>query len=280
MFPSLTELNMSRRSADGSENQTEAFIETGADIAGGATSTAIGFLIGDAGGAVASAAASPLLSRVFRSVAGDFVHRYLSAREKTRTSGVLALAVAEIDKRMRLGYELRHDDFFTGTPGKRSIAEEIAEGVLLAAQRENQEAKIPFLAHLLANTAFRHDIDRATANRLIDLAETLSYRQFCLLANVVQRVSDSPDGTSRFRVMMGQALDELDRVSPSVLTAVDEVKDLEKRGLVKYVNGGWTQFPTLLSPLRTGTLFHDALGLGSVDATDCKAIHELLSPPD
>ncbi len=269
---------MPGRSADDSDQQIESFIEAGADIAGSATSTAVGILIGGAGGAMAGAAAGPVVSGMFRSVVEDFAHRYLSSRERARASSVHTLAVVEINEKLRRGYELRHDGFFDGTPGNRSMAEEIAEGVLRAAQGENQEAKVPFLAHLLANTAFRDDLDRATANRLIELAETLSYRQFCLLANVVQRVDGSPDGRSRFRVMMGRALADRGPVSPSVLTAVDEVKDLETRGLVEYVQSGWTLFPTMLSPLPTGTLLHDALGLRSVDGTDFEAVNELLAP--
>ena len=48
----------------------------------------------------------------------------------------------------------------------RSFADEIIEGVLLAAQREYQEKKLPLYGNLLTNIAFRSDIDRVTANRL------------------------------------------------------------------------------------------------------------------
>lgn len=269
---------MPRRSADSSQDRVEEFIEAGADIAGSATSAAVGILIDGSGGAMAGAAAGPVVSGMFRSVAQDFVHRYLSSRERTRASSVLAIAVAKIDEKMRLGYELRHDEFFDGTPGNRSMAEEIAEGVLIAAQRENQEAKIPFLAQLFANTAFRGDIDRATANRLIEMAERLSYRQFCLLANVVQRVSASSDGSLRFRVVVGRGLEDRRSVSPSVLTALDELTDLETRGLVEQVQSFSTLFPAMFSPLPTGTLLHNTLGLSSIDGTDYEAVNDLLRP--
>lgn len=269
---------MPRCSGNESDNPVESFIEAGSEILGSATSTAVGMLIGGSGGAVAGAAAGPVISRMFRPVVEDFAQRYLSTRERARASGVLALAIAKIDERMRQGYELRHDDFFIATPGNRSMAEEIAEGVLIAAQRENQEAKIPFLAQLLANTAFRDSLDRATANRLIEMAETLSYRQFCLLANVVQRVSTSSDGSLRFRVVLGRGLEDRRPVSPSVLTALDELTDLETRGLVEQVPSFSTLFPAMFSPLLTGTLLHNTLGLSSIDGNDYEAVNDLLRP--
>lgn len=271
---------MPRRSADDSDDRLETFIEAGADIAGSATSTAVGILIDGSSGAMVGAAAGPVLSHAFRSVAGDFVQRYLSTRERARASGVLALAIAKVDERMRLGYELRHDDFFFATPGNRSMAEEIAEGVLIAAQRENQEAKIPFLAHLLANTAFRHDIDRATANRLIELAKTLSYRQFCLLANVVNGLPAPTGGRLRFRIISGRALEQKESVSPVVLTALDELADLETRGLVDAVTSISTDIPSNSGPHTTGLLLYEMLGLSAVDENDLHAITELLNPPE
>src|ERR1051326_659774 len=67
---------------------------------------------------------------------------------------------------------------FTG----RSTAEEIAEAVLVAAERDHEERKLRYYGNLLANLAFSDGIDRAEANLLTRLAQGLSYAQLCLLS--------------------------------------------------------------------------------------------------
>ena len=71
--------------------------------------------------------------------------------------------------------------FFTHKTNERSSAEEIIEGVVLAAQREYEERKILYYGNLLANIAFSPGISKAHANLLIKLGQNLSYRQLCLL---------------------------------------------------------------------------------------------------
>jgi hypothetical protein len=77
---------------------------------------------------------------------------------------------------------LRDDGFFDPGINNRSTAEEVIEGVLLAAQREHREKKIPYLGNLLASFAIYDDFDRSSANMLIGLSMDLSYTQLCLLA--------------------------------------------------------------------------------------------------
>ncbi len=55
------------------------------------------------------------------------------------------------------------------------------EGVLLSAQRECEERKIPFLGNLYANLCFRNDISREVANSILKLANDCTYRDFIIL---------------------------------------------------------------------------------------------------
>jgi hypothetical protein len=77
---------------------------------------------------------------------------------------------------------LRSDGFFNEDNTGRSSAEEIAEGVVLAAQRDHEEKKLRAYGNLLGNLAFCPQFSRAHSNLLTRLAERLSYRQLCLLA--------------------------------------------------------------------------------------------------
>ncbi len=176
------ELVMPDRGNEDENRRLRNFLETGSEIAGHAASTAIAMLVAGPGGAVVGAATGPMASRMLRYGAMEFMRRTLSDRQMKRTAGVLGFAAERIGQKVRLGYEPRHDGFFVGEPGARSAAEEIAEGVMLAAQQEHEERKIPFMGSMLANFAFDNSIDRGQANMLIRLAERLSYRQLCLVA--------------------------------------------------------------------------------------------------
>jgi hypothetical protein len=161
----------------------ENLIALGADIAGGATSGAIGFFTtGSVESAVLGGAAGPLLSRTFLHLAKEIKHRLLGKREEERIGATIAFAAKKIRENIENGLQVRQDSFFQKQHNERAAAEEILEGVLLAAQREHQEKKLLFYGNLVANIAFHPEIDRAQANLLIKLGERISYRQMCLLS--------------------------------------------------------------------------------------------------
>lgn len=106
----------------------------------------------------------------------------LGPREQVRIGATVAFAVAKIQDNLATGLAVRDDEFFRASSGARSAADEIAEGVILAAQREPEELKLRYLGNLLGNIAFDRDIDRAKAHVLVRVAERLSYRQLIYLA--------------------------------------------------------------------------------------------------
>lgn len=208
---------------DKERRSLRSFLEMGSEIGGSVFGAAIGLMVEGPSGAVAAAVGAPVASRMLRDGALEFMDRTLSYRERMRVASVVALAAERIDKKLKQGFEPRHDGFFDGEPGNRSAAEEIAEGVLIAGQREHEEKKLPYLANLLANIAFHAEIDRAYANLLVSLSEQLSYRQLCLLAlfKDKDRYSlrrDDYRATSTFSIRL--------------VAVLQEVTDLESRGLL------------------------------------------------
>ena len=94
---------------------------------------------------------------------------------------VFALAAKEIVQRCETGERFRDDGFFDTDDTGRSDAEEVWESVLLKAQRDAEEKKLPYMAHLFANLAFHSDISAPMAHQMAKAAEAMTYRQFCIL---------------------------------------------------------------------------------------------------
>lgn len=126
---------------------------------------------------------SSTFTAIFDSVYQEFEARVLSPREKFKTDLVFITALKEIESRMDGGALLRDDGFFTDTSDGRTKAEEILEGVILKAKDQYQEKKVPHFGALFARIAYSTE-SAAFANYLLNAAETLSYRQFLLLAHV------------------------------------------------------------------------------------------------
>lgn len=164
-----------------SRHRVSQLVSTGADLIGGATGVAIEFLLGGVPGAFLGAAGVPLVRETLLRVGDDLQQRFLGPREAARVGAAMALAVAEVQHRLTKGDKLRNDGFFEATE-RRADADEVVEAVLLAVQRDPQEAKVKHYAALLSYIAFTPTVDRNHASLLISLGDQLSYRQLQLLA--------------------------------------------------------------------------------------------------
>ncbi len=165
----------------------ESLIGVGSEIVGGVAGAAIGLLAAGPAGAVAGGAAGPLVTHTLRTLAVELKQRILGHREEVRASATIAYAALKIQENIAFGQQIRQDGFFEDQPDNRSTAEEIFEGVLLIAQREYQEKKLKFYGNLLANIAFRPDIDRDLANAVVREAENMTYRQMCLISLCIRK---------------------------------------------------------------------------------------------
>lgn len=149
-----------------------------------------------------------------RELGQEFNQRMLSLREDLRVGKVLASAITTIDERLTQGETLRDDGFFDSDESGRSDADEVGEHILLKCQREPEEKKLHYMAHLLASLAFTDSVDSDMAHQLVKVAEQLTYRQFCLL----RLVSAKDDYNLRNRHYVGQTL------YPNVYTILSDVR--------------------------------------------------------
>ena len=105
----------------------------------------------------------------------------MSTREEVRVGNAIAIAAVEIYQRLENGEKLREDGFFDEKQAGRSDATEVAESVLLKAQREPEEKKIEYMGYLLASIAFNPQISVHMVHQLSKITEQLTYRQLCIL---------------------------------------------------------------------------------------------------
>jgi hypothetical protein len=208
-------------------SQLRKIIENGSEIAGGAIGSAIGFFAGDPATAAALGAGGVLAANALKYIGNEIYERKLSEREKVRIGGVLAITAAEIKKRLEAGDAIRNDDFFKKKKSGRSDADEVAESVLLKSQREPEEKKIPYMGYLLASFAFDAGISAEMAHQLTKTAETLTYRQLCLMLLIVAK--------NEFNLRK-ENYRKVEHFSRELLQILYECYDLYQRGLIN--NGG------------------------------------------
>lgn len=113
----------------------------------------------------------------------EVLRRSLSRREQARVGGAFHAAAEALRERQDAGDRIRGDNFFRHDDG-RSDADEMFEGVLLAAQRSYEERKVPYIGYLMANLCFEKQVDGYLANWAINTAHDLTWAQFVLLSAV------------------------------------------------------------------------------------------------
>lgn len=149
------------------------------DICGGFTGAALG-LLGPAG-AFAGAFGAPVLSSFMKKVGTDILDRTISTREKHRIGAVFSYITVRINELIKQGKTIRSDGFFEQDVNSNSNADEVLEGILLAAQKEYEEKKLIYYSNMMADFAFDSFVNKSLANNLIKIAQQLSYTQLCLL---------------------------------------------------------------------------------------------------
>ena len=227
-------------------------IDKGAELAGGTAGPAVGAVIGSlfagpvgtaVGGGIGAAA-----TMAFKAIGHELSSRFLSPREQARIGGVFTLAAAEIVERCQSGESVRDDGFFDTGGSGRSEAEEVWEGALLKSQREAEEKKLPYMAHLLANLAFNTEFSVAMAHQMTKAAESMTYRQLCIL----QLSATKERFNLRKRSYEGQG-----SFSKDLYQLIYEYYDLYNRGLISF---GDTLAATLVD-VNPGTAIPQALGV-------------------
>lgn len=180
---------------------------------------------------------------------------------KVRVARVIVLAANEMRNLLQTGARPRTDQFFTAQSSFRSHAEEIVEAVLLKAEREPEECKLPYIAKLLAHIPFESSIDVGMAHQLLRFAETLSYRQYCILE--LARDTSSFDLYDQSAMKIGR-----DKLSDAQTSFLSDCWDLKGKGLL------WTgtNFDIDLYEIHPRHLSLQALGLSLVKRLGLEAI--------
>jgi hypothetical protein len=237
-------------------------IAGGAEIAGGAVGGALGFLAAGPAGAAALGAGGAAAAFALTHIGEEVSERLLAPREKVRIGGVLALASAEIGERIANGDQLRTDGFFPlpeATQAPRSDAEEVVESIILKTQREPEEKKLPYMAHLISSVAFDPSVSAFMAHQVVKMAEQLTYRQLCILRLAATRNSFNLRSVN----YRGQR-----SFSKELYQVLYECLDLYHRALVNF--GGEVAFgPTDIEPSKMaiqalGVDLHNLMRLDSV----------------
>ena len=168
-----------------SSTGVQRLVEKSAEIAGGAfaglAGSATALVLAGPEGALVGGAAGSALTMSLQRLGQEISGRLLGPREEERVGYVFTLAAAEISKRIKDGEQVRQDNFFSDDRRGRSDGEEVWESILLKSQRETQEKKLPYMAHLFANLAFEPDIGADMAHQMTKAAEQFTYRQLCIL---------------------------------------------------------------------------------------------------
>jgi hypothetical protein len=250
--------------SDTERDETVELLQVGAEIAGGLTATAIGLFVAGPPGAVAGAFASPVATRLFARIGSELQRRFLSHREEVRVGATLAYAALRTQERLDAGELLREDGFFDGDGG-RSAAEEVLEGGLLAAQREHEERKLPWVSYLLANLNFAVELDRARANLVIKYAERMSYRQVQLLAFTARldelAIAPLPQNAEAIGSTMGKLPDDM----------MQEIMELSEMGLLDSttLTYGMTRYNPRLGTLPAlGLQLYELMGLARMPVVE------------
>lgn len=221
----------------------------------------------------------PGVSTVLEAVAVDVLNRLISDREASRVERVVSGATLLIAADMKSGREPRSDSFEGANPGNRKFSEEVAEGVLLSVQRENEERKLPFYQQFIRSYVFDPALDPASARTILALASDLSYRQCCILALASrQTLRSTLHYDIRLRVK-GKTQHRTDVPTVWEETFMQEVFDLEAQHLVE-ISRGLSSIPYLVTLTSLGKVACDALGFSYVESDVLDALGKQADPVD
>ena len=250
-----------------------------ADLTGTVVGGVTGSMIAGPGGAMAGGMLGVAVTHTLRDLGADLMQRVLSPNEARRVGEALDFTISKIEENLAQGLQLRQDDFFHSRPGERSSADEIAEGVLRAAQYEHEEKKLKYYGNLLANLAFRTDIDRPLANQLLRLADRMSYRQLCYTALLPRRI-ELGLGLTNARVY-SYISGVVDGMPPSTKTPYQslaaDLLELAQVGVV--VADLNTEQPMAPQLTDLGMLVYGLMSLQDIPEPDLEPTLNLLVPP-
>ena len=260
-----------------SSSGAQRLIEKGSEITGGAfaglAGTATGLIVAGPEGALVGGAAGSGLTMALQWLGQEMSSRLLGPREEQRLGYVFALAAAEIAERIEAGGQVRKDGFFSASQPGRSDGEEVWESILMKSQREPEEKKLPYMAHLLANLAFESGVGVHMGHQVTKTAEQLTYRQLCILKLIMKKEQYDLRKNDYRKVEGGFA--------PELYQLFYEYYDLHARGYIDSGRGtmlGLTDVnPSAVTVQGLGLVTFQLMGLAEIPETDLHPIVEQLA---
>ncbi|WP_025523808.1 hypothetical protein [Vibrio parahaemolyticus] len=246
-------------------DKVKKIVDKGAELTGSAIGAAIAFY---AGGPL-SAAAFGVVGTVVSQTLTEVANRTLSNREEVRVGATAQQAITIIELSKSMGKKIRNDDFFSGDV--RSDAEEVFEGCLLASKNTHEEKKSIYLGNLFANICFRDDIDKHQSNRLIHIAEQLSYSQLCLI-NIFMNKQEYNLRQGNFRNI---------KTTFKQVVLLQEIYAMEQSGIMiikdQHTPGITDVVPSRALVQGVGVALYDLMLLSSISKDECMDIAKHLS---
>lgn len=256
-----------------SEDKDDGFqlVDAASDLFGSLAGVAMTVVHQGVAGLFEGAVIGPGVAHSLKFIAHLFLDRIMPRRERQRVGLVYGLTALAIRERLDKGEHLRTDDFFDRDITDRSKSDEIAEAVLMSAQKEHEEKKLPYLANLLAFIAFEPRIDVGMANYMVKIASSLSYRQYCVLALAV---NVTPTG------IHSPPFSNSQNIATQIWTLLIEIFELFRLQLVGFGEGFFTEVTEMpLERLRLdnlGAYLHIAMRLEKIPSQDTEAVAVLL----
>lgn len=155
---------MDRKNQQNKKSETaivDAVVDLGGSVGGALAGAAIGTAVAGPVGTALGAVTGTAIEGAFRTLGKEIKERVFSKKEDQRIGAVFSLAAQKIRDNISSGKSLREDAFFSYNDGT-SPADEILEATIIAAQREYEEKKLPYMANLYANIAFDQSISKET----------------------------------------------------------------------------------------------------------------------
>lgn len=144
--------------------EINSIIDAGAEITGKALSEAtVGYIVGGEAGAVMGAlvgGAKAAWAVTYKLMGKELAGRVLGQKEEQRVGATIIYSSDKFKKNLESGRQLRADNYLGIDSSVKPPVEENLEAVLLTAQREYEEKKIPYLGNLMGNLPFEPSISK------------------------------------------------------------------------------------------------------------------------
>lgn len=244
------------------------YLDKGTDIAGGAIGGALG-LVGGPVGAVAGGALGVAITHGIKAL----IDYQLASRQEVRVAASATYILNGINNKLQNGMEIRQDNFFDSGIS-RNNATELFEGVVLKCKDQYQEKKIFYISKIYEKTIFDVNISYETANQILNIADSFTYRKMCIIS-FYGRI-ESFDRTDILKDPYSWYENATYTIDIEILK--QDIFELMNLGIIDNANIVATSrddiIPNIFKLTEIGKILFDIMDLNNVDVNDLTPIYE------